>query len=95
MGSDNSYQGILYVWDSTTSNTSNTVLVPKSNNNEYYELFKSIPKELYDGHSLYISTIPDSIVRNKFLEMWNNKSRRIPVPAGALLIFNSKTISFT
>ena len=92
VGSEKSYQGILYVWDSTTPDTSNTVLVPKSNNNEYYELLKAIPENLHDGHSLYISTIPDVVIREQFLKMWREKSRRIPVPAGGLLIFNSKSI---
>lgn len=91
-GCVNSYQGILYVWDSTEANTSNTIVIPKSHKNEYNELLAAIPESMYDGHSLYLSNIPDRVDAKMLYEKWDTKSRRIPVPAGGLLIFNSKTI---
>jgi len=92
-GSPDSHQGILYVWDSTKHGTSNTVVIPKSHKNEYFELLGDIPEQSYDGHNgIYITSIPDLKEKERLLKVWCEKSRRIPVPAGALLIFNSRTI---
>lgn len=93
IGSPESHQGILYVWDSTEHGTSNTIVIPKSHKNEYFELLAAIPEYSYDAHNgLYIRNIPDLEERERLLKVWCEKSRRIPVPAGALLIFNSRTI---
>jgi ectoine hydroxylase-related dioxygenase (phytanoyl-CoA dioxygenase family) len=93
IGSPNSHQGIIYVWGSDKQGTSNTVVIPKSHKNEYFELLNSIPESNYDGHSgIYISNIPNPTIREKFVKIWKEKARRIPAKAGSLLIFNSKTI---
>ena len=93
IGSTESYQGILYAWDSTKHGTSNTVVIPKSHKNQYFELLAAIPEQSYDGHNgLYITSIPDIKEKERLLKVWCEESRRIPVPAGALLIFNSRTI---
>ena len=44
LGCENSYQGILYVWDSTKNNTSNTVILPKSHKKHYKKLLTATPK---------------------------------------------------
>lgn len=93
LGSPNIYQGILYVWDSATEGTSNTVVIPKSHVNEYKRLLENIPESMWDGHAnMYINNIPDEDVRKEMLDIWCEKARRIPVPAGGLLIFDSRTI---
>jgi ectoine hydroxylase-related dioxygenase (phytanoyl-CoA dioxygenase family) len=93
IGSPNSHQGILYVWDATKQGTSNTVVIPKSHKNEYFELLNAIPEHAYDAHNgIYITSIPDVKEKERLLKVWCEKSRRIPVPAGGLLIFNSRTI---
>lgn len=92
-GSDPSYQGIMYIQDATTDDTSNTVVMPFSHIEEYENMMNSIPDALHDkNHTIHVSGIPDDIVRNDLIKKWNEKSRRIPVPAGSLLIFNSKLI---
>lgn len=93
IGSPSSHQGILYVWDSTKHGTSNTVVIPKSHKKEYFELLAAIPEHAYDEHNgIYITSIPDIKEKERLLKVWCEQSRRIPVPAGALLIFNSRTI---
>lgn len=92
-GSPDSHQGILYVWDSTKHGTSNTVVIPKSHKKEYFELLNAIPENNYDVHNgIYITNIPDEKEKQRMIDIWCKESRRIPVPAGGLLIFNSRTI---
>lgn len=95
-GCENSYQGILYVYDGTKENTSNTVLWPKSWNNEYKELLAhSKPMKLgsdISEHALYLKQIDDETIKTQFFTKWKQNARRIQVPAGGLLIFNSRTI---
>ena len=94
-GCDKSYQGILYVWDSTKHNTSNTVVWPKSWKNEYHTLLEGA-QPLNMGttmaHGIYVKEIADSTLKEKMFNDWKKHSRRVQVPAGALLIFNSRTI---
>lgn len=93
IGSKDSHQGILYVWDASKQGTSQTVVIPKSHKKEYFELLNAIPEKNYDNHNgIYITSIPDISVKTKLLDVWRKQARRIPVPAGALLIFNSRTI---
>lgn len=93
IGSPDSHQGILYVWDASKHRTTQTVVIPKSHKKEYYELLNAIPEANYDNHNgIYITSIPDLQKRAKLLDTWCKEARRIPVPAGALLIFNSRTI---
>lgn len=93
-GCDNSYQGILYVWDSTQNNTSNTIIWPESWKKEYYDLLSAIPKSFGTGidHGLYIKDIPDNDIKTNLFSGWKKNSRRIQVPSGSLLIFNSRSI---
>ena len=91
-GSKKSIQGILYLWNSDRDDTSNTVLIPKSHKNEYYELLNNIPKKLYKGHQLYVKTIRNDDFRKEMYNKWEKNSRRIPVKKGSLLLFDSRTI---
>lgn len=94
-GCDNSYQGILYVWDSTQRNTSNTVVWPKSWDKEYHTLLDGANPSLLGtnvAHGLYIKEVTDQKTKDDLFNGWKQHSRRVQVPAGALLIFNSRTI---
>lgn len=91
-GSKNSYQGILYAWDATTSDRSTTVVWPKSANTDYEKLLGSIPTAFGEGHGLYIDRIQDNTTRANLMNKWYKNARRIQVPAGGLIIFNSKSI---
>jgi hypothetical protein len=95
VGCEQSYQGILYVTACIDNTSANTVILPKSNNNQYYTLLEhGTPNDFgttFD-HGLYIDRISDPIIKNQLITDFIQNSRRIQVPAGALLIFNSKTI---
>lgn len=94
-GSEKSYQGILYVWDSTQRNCSNTIFWPKSYDSEYHDLLKSAtPKKMGSiiDHALYLDSIKDPKVRAEFMAGWKKNARRIQVPAGGIVIFDSRTI---
>lgn len=91
-GSENSYQGILYVWDGSDDGTSNTVVWPKSANKEYYVLQKNVASYTSNEHGLYIDGIADDKVRKELTNGWLKNARRVQVPAGGIIIFNSKTI---
>jgi len=89
-GCKNSYQGILYVWDSTGENTSNTTVWSKTWNKEYHTLLNNIPTS--DNHGVNISAITDEKIKKEMMDGWKLHSRRVPVIPGSLLIFNSRTI---
>lgn len=89
-GCPNSYQGILYVWDSTNDISSNTAVWPKSHNNEYQVIVDNTKHD--NNHSMHISYIEDETIRADMLKKWKENGRRVPVKAGSLLLFNSKTI---
>lgn len=90
-GSEHSYQGILYAWDATTSDKSTTVVWPKSHVNEYENLKNAIP--ISNGkHGLNITNIHVASIQAEFMKRWLNGARRVQVPAGGLIIFNSRTI---
>lgn len=91
-GGHPSHQGILYVWDSTQHNSSNTILWPKSWDSEYHKLIKCVPSNVRDGHGLYVDKVTDNKVKKDLMDGWVANARRIQVPKGSLLIFNSRTI---
>jgi hypothetical protein len=45
-----------------------------------------------DHGGLYLWDIPDIDLRTKLMDVWYKGARRIPVPSGGMIIFNSKTI---
>ncbi len=93
LGCDKSYQGILYVWDATSNDSANTVVWPRSWNTEYNSLLTaSIPKWDKIKHGLYIENIPDFELKQRLMNDWHHKARRVQVPAGGIIIFNSRTI---
>ena len=90
-GSEHSYQSILYAWDATTSNKSTTVVWPKSHKTEYAKLMEALPSST-GKHGLNITNINNADIQEDFMKRWLNGARRVQVPAGGLIIFNSRTI---
>jgi hypothetical protein len=89
-GSEKSYQGILYVLDSTKPNSTNTVVLPMSWDKEYHTLKNN---SVHTGkHSFYISEMTDAKTKKELMDYFIKNARRVQVPAGGLLIFNSRTI---
>ncbi len=93
LGSPNSYQGILYVEDGSLPSSAQTIVWPSSHKAEIYDRLRAaaLPKHAKD-HSLYLDRIHDPVIQKEFYASWCTQARRLPIPAGALLIFNSKTI---
>ena len=74
------YQGVLYVWPSD-ADSSTTVIWPGSNKSVFPKLMK---KRSFRGHFCML----DREDHPEYL----HHARRIPVPAGGLLLWSSKTI---
>lgn len=80
----------MYVYDSTTPASSNTVLLPRSWDKEYHILKTA---SYYSAkHEFKIENVPDAVNREQLMKRFKEGARRIQVPAGGLLIFNSRTI---
>jgi hypothetical protein len=88
-GKTKSYQGILYIWPSTKNNTSNTILVPKSHVEHYDKLLGAIPTTFGAGHGLYVDDVSDDKTWKELRQVWLDDARRVDVPAGSLLMFDS------
>lgn len=92
----NVYQGILYIWDSSdSSHRSTTVVWPESHKSPYadYMADANIARRIQQGkpHFSLISTMEASEGRDQLIQGWQTHARRIPVPAGSLLLWTSRT----
>jgi len=76
------YQGVVYMWPAT-GETSATVVWPCSNNREYDALMAS-KDWTTNGHFCRLAP--------KQHPLFAQRARRVPVPAGGLLLWSSKTI---
>jgi len=81
------YQGVLYVWSSEGADASTTVLLPKSHHDFYRRIMKDsrCPSE---GHFVMLERLAGS---TELKATFKEGARRIPVPAGALLLWDSRT----
>lgn len=89
------YQGILYVWSSEATHASTTVVWPGSHK-EAYAQYMSDPRiatRIARGkpHFTLISGMEPGAARARLSQGWEAQARRVPVPAGALLLFSSRT----
>lgn len=84
------YQGILYVWPSTDSNSSTTAVWTGSHTDVYEELMLA-PSVAVKGrkgnHFVQINSDCSSLI-----PQWHANAKRVPVPAGALFLWSSKTV---
>eukprot|EP01064_Diplonema_japonicum_P032534 TRINITY_DN6145_c0_g1_i1.p1 TRINITY_DN6145_c0_g1~~TRINITY_DN6145_c0_g1_i1.p1 ORF type:complete len:453 (+),score=104.73 TRINITY_DN6145_c0_g1_i1:65-1423(+) len=88
-GATQCYQGVLYTWPSTCPTASTTVVCPKSHTDAYSTLV-SDPKYVGKGHFLAHLTASSPDVKKLMLAMGHSTARRVPVPAGGLLLWDSK-----
>jgi hypothetical protein len=91
----NVYQGLLYAWGSESTHASTTVVWPSSHKEAYqvYMADPNIQRRLAMGkpHFSLISATAPGDGRDQLIRGWADGARRIPVPAGGLLIFTSRT----
>jgi hypothetical protein len=89
------YQGLLYVWGSTTSHASTTVIWPDSHKEPYADYMSdpNVQARIAKGkpHFTLISTMNPGDVRDRLIRGWEAGARRMPVPAGGLLLWTSRT----
>ena len=83
------YQGLLYCWSSESERASTTVVWPGS----HLEPCDQIQASVDNGghHFSMIGNVTDPAARASLMEGWTAGARRVPVPAGALLVWSSRT----
>jgi len=84
------YQGLLYVWPSTDANSSTTVVWPGSHTDVYEELMSAPSVAARGRKGNHFS--PFRSDNASLISRWHAAARRVPVPAGGLFIWNSKTV---
>lgn len=89
-------QGVLYVWPSETENASTTVVWPGSHH-EVYDRMMRDPTAIkrgrnIGGQSVQISRLSDCFLREELTNEAMAACRRVPCPAGSLLLWDSRTI---
>lgn len=89
------YQGALYVLDSLSSHASTTVVWPGSHTH-VYDTMMSDPKAKKRGergeHFTQLGSLSPGPAATAIYEGWCKHSRRVPVPAGALFLWASRTV---
>jgi hypothetical protein len=94
-GSWDVYQGIVYVLPSQPSDafpdSSTTVLLPKSHTELYDELMAATSAHSR-SHYCEIKHLMDGSARARLGQVFRKGCRRVPVPEGSLLLWNSKTL---
>lgn len=89
-------QGVLYVWPSEGSSSSSTVVWPKSHT-EVYERMMEDPLAMLRGRSLAGQTVKlkelnQPHLREELMSEALLNARRVPCPAGSLLLWDSRTV---
>jgi len=94
LGSCSVYQGILYVWPAGEGCTT-TCVWPGSHKTVWPRLMKDtscVDKGAGGDHYTEIRDVRDAALRKELVAGWQKNHRRLRVPAGALLLWNSRTV---
>jgi len=90
------FQGVLYVWGSDNSHASTTVLWCGSHADVYDEIMadRQMSKRgsRGDHFSRIIENMDSQDHSERLCHRWRQAARRVPVPAGSLLLWSSKTV---
>eukprot|EP00746_Dinoflagellata_sp_MGD_P101291 gnl/MRDRNA2_/MRDRNA2_41258_c0_seq1.p1 gnl/MRDRNA2_/MRDRNA2_41258_c0~~gnl/MRDRNA2_/MRDRNA2_41258_c0_seq1.p1 ORF type:complete len:489 (+),score=87.07 gnl/MRDRNA2_/MRDRNA2_41258_c0_seq1:166-1632(+) len=84
------YQSVLYIWPATEENASTTVVWPGSHQETYRRIMEDSACPT-NTHFVQLSRL-SAPVQAELIAEWQVRARRVPVPAGALLIWNSRLI---
>merc|ERR1712232_847104 len=89
-------QGVLYVWPSEGERASTTVVWPGSHRDIYDRIMQdktAIKKgRNVEAQSVRLSQLTDANLRQQLTSEAITASRRVPCPAGSLLLWDSRTI---
>jgi hypothetical protein len=89
------FQGLLYVWGSEQTHASTTVLWCGSHREVYDEIVEDeVMKNRgrAGNHFVPLGLLTPGEASAKLSIGWRRSARRIPVPAGALLVWSSRTV---
>mmetsp|Transcript_135928 Transcript_135928/g.253985 ORF Transcript_135928/g.253985 Transcript_135928/m.253985 type:complete len:433 (+) Transcript_135928:75-1373(+) len=89
------YQGVLYVWSSEDDHASTTTAWPGSHTTVWEEMMQDASFKMSGGagfHYSEVSQMQDKGRAQKLAAGWATHARRLPVPSGALLLWNSRTM---
>lgn len=89
-------QGVLYVWSSEDERASTTVIWPGSHQGVYQSIMQdpvAIKRGRHiGGQSVKLSQLTNGCLRQQLINEAMVASRRVPCPAGSLLLWDSRTI---
>jgi hypothetical protein len=83
------YQGVLYVWGSEDEKASTTVVWPSSHKKEFSSMMRDEKSPRMKSHYVPIKNLTKA-TKDDLLPRWEKEARRVPVPSGALLIWDSR-----
>jgi len=84
-------QGVLYIWPSTGDDTSTTVVWPGSHRDVFEALMQDAQAQL-GRPSVHLSDLQDATMRESLLARAAGSAKRVPCPAGSLLLWDSRTM---
>eukprot|EP01063_Lacrimia_lanifica_P018207 TRINITY_DN25145_c0_g1_i1.p1 TRINITY_DN25145_c0_g1~~TRINITY_DN25145_c0_g1_i1.p1 ORF type:complete len:460 (+),score=149.47 TRINITY_DN25145_c0_g1_i1:52-1431(+) len=85
------FQSILYTWDATRDTAATTVIWPGSHTDVFRSLQDDAAESGARSHFVLHSKVRDKTLRKALADGSNARARRVPVPAGALLVWDSRT----
>ena len=88
------YQGVLYVWPAETGCTTTTVW-PGSHLSVWPRMMKDtafLSSGTKGVHYSEVSEVRDPVLKAELMAGWQQHGRRLRVPAGSLLLWNSRTV---
>ena len=94
LGGCNIFQGVLYVWPAKAGETT-TVVWPRSHKTVWPRMMADpafVASGAKGNHYSELREIGDAPLRRELLAGWQQHHRRLQIPAGSLLIWNSRTV---
>lgn len=88
------YQGALYVWP-VQEDSSTTVVLPKSHTQAWSVMMQDMSYKMSGQSGFHYSEVQEMCDQENagtLAAAWAAHARRVPVPAGGLLLWNSRTI---
>jgi len=89
------YQGALYVWGSESPTASTTVVLPGSQAEGYEAMMRDggmVKSGRRGKHFCQVASLGDKALASRLREDFLSGAGRVPVPAGGLFLWSSKTL---
>lgn len=89
------FQGVLYVWDCASEHSSTTVVWPGSHKAVYERVMadEKVQRAGKQGrHFTLINGVADRERAARLMSGWREGARRLPAPAGALVLWSGRTV---